>query len=167
MRNKILVISAVIAFLSILGITLKCGFSLGSSSPTESNLQAPDFTLLDLQSNRITLSALRGKHSVLLFFWTTWCPHCRGYVNELNTMYSELLEKNIKLFAIDVQEEKEKVQKFVKERGLNYPVLLDADMDVAQKYSVFGVPTFIGINKDGVIKFNKNFLPKDFSQELE
>jgi cytochrome c biogenesis protein CcmG/thiol:disulfide interchange protein DsbE len=32
---------------------------------------APDFTLIDLKGNRVSLSHLRGK-PVLLNFWTTW-----------------------------------------------------------------------------------------------
>ncbi len=34
-----------------------------------------DFTLPDLQGNRVQLSALRGK-VVFINIWATWCPPC-------------------------------------------------------------------------------------------
>ena len=37
---------------------------------------APDFTAVMLDGSNVTLSALQGKPTLLLF-WATWCPPCR------------------------------------------------------------------------------------------
>ena len=43
---------------------------------------APDFSLPDIDGNKITLSALKGK-TVLLDFWGTWCHACISGIPEL------------------------------------------------------------------------------------
>ena len=45
----------------------------GNNVPASSakGIQAPDFTLLDLSGNEVSLSDLRGQ-PVLLNFWATW-----------------------------------------------------------------------------------------------
>lgn len=160
MKNRTGMIVMALTLFFILGLAPNQGVGLDIS-------RAPDFTLPDLQSNSITLSSFKGQSSVILFFWATWCPHCTNQVSTLNTVYNDLLHKNIKLFAIDIEEDKAKVEKFVKEKMLAYPVLLDRDGKVSDKYGIVGIPTFVGINKDGAIKFKKNFLPQDYLKQLE
>ncbi len=49
---------------------------------------APEFTLTDLQGKQITLADLKGK-TVLLDFWTTWCPPCRADGPALDKLHSK------------------------------------------------------------------------------
>jgi len=44
------------------------------------------------------------------------------------------------------------VQAFAQEQGLTFPILLDENGDVAQRYRVPGIPTSFFINREGVIQ---------------
>ncbi len=53
---------------------------------------------------------------------------------------------------MDIGEDRETVQAFAQEHGLTFPILLDVNGAVAQKYRVRGVPTSFFINRQGVIE---------------
>ncbi len=48
----------------------------GEMAPVAAGEKAPDFTVQDLEGNKVALSDFRGK-LVFLNFWATWCPPCR------------------------------------------------------------------------------------------
>ena len=133
--------------------------------PKSQNAAAEDFTLTDLSGNDISLSGFHDK-SFILFFWTTWCPHCRRVLSNFKDEYENLKNEGIELLAIDVNESKERVESFVSKNSIIYPVLLDLDGEVSKKYSVLGVPTVILINKEGGIVSVAHDLPSDYKSLL-
>src|SRR5260370_38316878 len=47
---------------------------------------APELTVTDIQGKSVALSSFKGK-TVLLDFWTTWCPPCRADAPALDKLY--------------------------------------------------------------------------------
>ena len=70
------------------------------------------------------------------------------------------------LFAIDVGESKARVQSFVKQKSIQYPILLDQDSSVAQKYGIIGVPTIILISRQGEVVSVAHALPDNYKKLL-
>ena len=54
--------------------------------------------------------------------------------------------------SVDIGEGREIVQAFAQEQGLTFPILLDENGDVAQRYRVLGIPISFFINREGVIQ---------------
>lgn len=129
------------------------------------DVKVSDFTLQNLEGESISLSDFNDK-AVILFFWTTWCPHCRRELINFNREYEELKASNIELLAIDIGESKAKVKSFVSKNSLKYPILLDADNRVAYKYDVVGVPTIILISKQREIVSVLHSLPSNYKDLL-
>lgn len=126
-----------------------------------------DFRLKDLGENEISLSEYKNKKSIVLFFWTTWCPFCLRELDSLNRTYPRLKSEGIEVLAIDIQESAQRVRGFVQRKLLTFPVLLDLDGSVAEAYGLVGVPTFVLINKAGRIVFMDNYFPReDYSSLL-
>lgn len=124
--------------------------------------RAPDFKLQDMQGNFVSLSSYKDKQPVLLFFWTTWCPFCRRELRLLNDKYSSLSKDGLELLSVNIGESAQKVDRFIKNYNLGFPVLLDRDSEVAGKYEILGVPTYTLIDKKGYIVFEGNYFPQDY-----
>ena len=135
-------------------------FNLSYAQDIQTSLLYSDFTLSDLDGNQITLSELRQNKSVVLFFWTTWCPFCIRELLKLNQGYPESILEDIEILAINVGESGTKVRQFLKKHNIDFKVLLDIDSRVADSYGLIGVPTFVLINKQGDIVFKDHFFPE-------
>ncbi|MDD4980735.1 MAG: TlpA disulfide reductase family protein [Candidatus Omnitrophica bacterium] len=146
--------------LFIFCLILMQNFSYAAAVPpkpkTSELAPAPDFMLLDLEGKEISLAALKGK-PIILFFWTTWCPYCRGELKELNDKQAEISRNDTQVLAINIEEPAEKVGRFMNNRLVFYKVLLDKEASVANSYSVIGVPTYVYINKAGYIASSSNY----------
>ena len=128
------------------------GAAAGAARPA-SELEgkpAPDFTLQDMNGKDVALKDLRGK-VVVLDLWATWCPPCRASLPHLDKLHEALKDKGVKVFAVNVQEDKADVEQFIKTTGLKTPVILDTNGAVSQKYKVTGIPQTVVIGKDGKV----------------
>ncbi len=109
--------------------------------------QKADFTLTDLQGKTWTFSALRGK-VVLVNFWATWCPPCRKEMPDLEALYNRFKDQGLVILAIS-DEEAAKVQPFLAERKITYPVMLDPGRKVNDLFQVEGIPKSFVYNREG------------------
>jgi peroxiredoxin len=102
----------------------------------------PDFTLKDLSGKTWTFADLRGK-VVLVNFWATWCPPCRKEMPDLETLYGRFRSQGLVVLGIS-DEDAAKVEPFIRERKISFPVLLDPGRKVNDLFVVQGIPkTFI------------------------
>ncbi|MBN2711401.1 MAG: TlpA family protein disulfide reductase [Planctomycetes bacterium] len=123
--------------------------------------KAPDFELKTNDGKTLKLSNLNGKRGAVLVFFATWCPSCMAEVPEVKKFVEESKDKNILVYGVNVRQSKEVVDKFVKDKEVNYRVLLDVDGAVAYTYGLIGIPYIVGVNGKGEITYLGHVLPKD------
>ena len=109
---------------------------------------APDLHVTDVEGNQIALSAYKGK-TILLDFWTTWCPPCRADGPALDKLYSSYGGKDLMIVGVSVSEERKIVEKFLREHPHRYPVVLTSENEMPKAYQIGTFPTYIVIDKDG------------------
>ena len=106
-----------------------------------------EFTLHDLTGKEWKLSDLRGK-VVLVNFWATWCPPCRKEMPDLDALYAQFHKKGLVVLAIS-DEEISKVEPFIKDHAVKYPILLDPGRSVNKLFAVEGIPKSFVYGRDG------------------
>jgi len=109
--------------------------------------QHPEFALKDLSGKSWTLAGLRGQ-VVLVNFWATWCPPCRKEMPDLETLYTRFQAKGFVVLAIS-DEEQAKVEPFIRERQVTFPVLLDPGRTVHDQLVVDGIPKSFVYDREG------------------
>ncbi len=67
----------------------------------------------------------------------------------IEQVHREFKDRGLTVVAVDIQESRRKVQKWVSDQGLSFTVLLDPDGKVTQAYEVTATPTVFMIGRDG------------------
>ncbi len=86
---------------------------------------------------------------VVLSFWTTWCPYCRKQMPILIDAYTRLAEQGVQVVGVNVKEDKTIVAGYVDESMIPFPVGLDVDGSVADRFAVSGFPTTYFLDAEG------------------
>jgi len=139
--------------LSLMVLALSCGAADNGDTRSLEGKAAPDFTLTTLQGETVKLSAMKG-NVVVIDFWATWCPPCRESLPHLQALSAnkDLAAKGLRVWAVNLRENKEKVEQFMKDNNYTFSVPMDQNGQVAGTYLVQGIPTTVIVGKDGNIK---------------
>jgi thiol-disulfide isomerase/thioredoxin len=113
-------------------------------------LQTP---LDSLDGGRTALATWKGK-VLVVNFWATWCGPCRKEIPEFIRMQQRLGAQGLQFVGIAI-DEKDKVAAYVREIGINYPVLvgeLDAvEMSRSLGNEQGGLPFTVVIDRTGKV----------------
>jgi thiol-disulfide isomerase/thioredoxin len=120
---------------------------------------APNFTANDVNGNPVSLSDFKGK-VVYIDFWATWCGPCRQEIPHLKAL-KEKYKDNKDLVIIGISTDKmsdnQKWIDFVAEHelgGIQVNSPTDAEVTAGKLYGIRFLPTFILIDKNGIVVSN-------------
>jgi thiol-disulfide isomerase/thioredoxin len=119
----------------------------GILAADDADVARADFTLLDTNGRKYTLSALKGR-VVLVNFWATWCPPCRKEMNDLDAIYMRYKSRGLVVVSI-TSEGPEPVISFLSSAHYHPPVLIDEDGAVTKQFHVVGLPRTFVFDRNG------------------
>jgi thiol-disulfide isomerase/thioredoxin len=114
----------------------------------------PSFTANDLDGNPQSPDRFQGK-VLLIDFWATWCGPCRAELPTVKAVYDKYREKGFAILAVSLDEDKEALQRFVKDEKMAWPQLFDGKgwrNEIAQLYGVSAIPRTLLLDRQGVIR---------------
>lgn len=116
------------------------------------DFKAPEFSLGSLDGNHYSLKQAKGK-PVMINFWASWCGPCKSEAPELAKLYQKY-KGEFELYAVDLtstESSQRDVENFADSFGYKFPILLDTEGNVSDKYLIKPIPTTYFINKNGII----------------
>ncbi len=111
-----------------------------SAEPRPIPERLPDFSLPDMRGVSHRLADWRGR-PLAVNFWATWCEPCRQEIPLLKALRRENAKNNLEVVGIAL-DHPESVEKFVKELGIEYPILV-GEKGGLEAVTAFGVDTVL------------------------
>ena len=112
---------------------------------------APDFTLVNLEGETVSLSDFHGQ-PVLINLWATWCGPCRIEMPTIQSRFEEYRDEGFIVLAVNFDEPRGDVQSFRDEFGLTFQILLDTGAEVQKLYRTRSYPSTFFVDRNGVVQ---------------
>ena len=125
----------------------------------------PNFSFTTLENQAVSNASVRGKVA-LLDFWGTWCPPCRESVPILKNLQKKYAAKALQLVSISSDDDEDAWKNFVEAQHMAWSEYLDSSGEVRRAFKIDAYPTFIVVDKDGVIRFRQSGVGPETENEL-
>lgn len=123
-----------------------------------------DFTAETLENNKIKLSEVYSESPTLVNFWALWCKPCRAEMKQLENLYNNYKEKGFTIIGVNQDSPRSlaKVKSFVSSHNVTFPIVLDPNQEIFQKFNGQSIPLSVLFNKKGEAIFTHiGYLPGD------
>lgn len=110
------------------------------------------FTAID--GREIDLQSMKGK-VVLIDFWATWCGPCVAEIPNVKATYDKLSPKGFEILGLSFDQDKSKLESFVKEKNLAWPQYFDGkgwQNKFGQEFGIRSIPTMWLVDKKGNLR---------------
>jgi peroxiredoxin len=112
---------------------------------------APEFSLKDANGRTVHLSDYKGK-VVLLDFWATWCGPCKVEIPWFMEFENRFKDQGFAVLGVSMDEDGwGAISPYVRERKMNYRVLLGDDKVSTSYGGLDALPTTLLIDREGNI----------------
>lgn len=129
-----------------------------------------DAKFADVKGNIVDLSTLRGK-TVVVNFWSTWCPPCIEEMPMFSEMQTEWKDKGVVFVGI-AADQAENVKPFIKKNPVNYPIVVggqpsfDLSRELGNRYDAVPFTLIIDRKEAIVIRHFGVYTRKDLEADL-
>lgn len=126
----------------------------------QTNTEAPDFSLYSTPDQKLSLSQLRGKKVILVFYPADWSPVCGDELSLFNETMKMFSRHNAVLIGISVDSRWCHLA-FCQERKLHFPLLADFEPKgaVSKLYDVYNNDegeserALYAVDEEGIIRW--------------
>jgi len=105
----------------------------------EAGMDAPDFSTVDADGHRWTMSGLRGQKVVLYFYPDDDTRGCTAQACDFRDSQTEWKEAGYVVLGVSAQGA-DSHRAFAQKNSLNFPLLIDEDLSLADSYGARAEP---------------------------
>ena len=125
---------------------------LDSQASTPSRLMdrpLPEFSAETLDGKKISNKTIQGP--AMINFFATWCVPCLME----HTMLNDMKDKGVKIYGINMRDEKHKVEIMVERKGNPFTqIILDPNSEVGFNFGITGLPETFMVDEAGIIRYH-------------
>jgi peroxiredoxin len=115
--------------------------------------QFPDFNEKDVDGKPLSVVNHKGK-VVLVDFWATWCPPCRGELPNVIATYQKHHPQGFDIIGVSLDQDKSALLNFTKDQNMTWQQFFDGQgwgNKLAVKYGIESIPSDFLLDADGKI----------------
>lgn len=149
-------------------LTIQLRSTLNTVQRTSINNPAPNFNLITLKGDTVSLDTYKGKY-LLLDFWASWCKPCRTENPNLLALYQKYKNQGFDILGISLDNEKAKWQKAITDDKLPWTQASDLqawNSEIAKLYNVTAIPNNFLLDTNGII-LHKNIKTEELGDVLQ
>ncbi|MFZ1292499.1 MAG: TlpA disulfide reductase family protein [Melioribacteraceae bacterium] len=123
-----------------------------------------DFSAQTLENKNIKFSETLKDSPTLISFWALWCKPCRTEMKYLEDYFEKYKTKGFNIIGINQDSPRSlaKVKSFVATHKVSFPIVLDPNQEIFQKFNGQSIPLTVLFNKNGEIVYSHiGYLPGD------
>lgn len=117
----------------------------------EPGKKAPAFSLKDQHGNTHRLTDYQGRHVILYFYPKDDTPGCTQESCDFQAALPQLKRRDAVVLGVSILDESSK-SKFATKHGLTFPLLADANHEIAEKYGVWQQKSRYGRSYMGIVR---------------
>lgn len=130
--------------------------------PTPPLSEAPEPA--PLASDQKSFHAQTKGRITVVDLWASWCEACVRSMPELQRLHNE---GRIQVIGVNVGEDRETAQAFLKSHGIDYPNYLDPAYHFADRLGVRALPTLFVLRADGTTAHRSTGLDATIRTHIE
>jgi len=109
---------------------------------------------------------------VIVDFWASWCDPCKESFPALNELQKKYADRGVIVIAVNVDEEKADMERFLKENPASFVVVRDAGQKLVEKSGISTMPSSFVIGCDGRVRFihsgfHGDKTKKEYEEQIE
>ena len=131
------------------------GLKLGDKAPMTGT------KMKNVDGKEVSIAGVAGKNGTLVIFTCNHCPFVKAWEKRIVEIGNAYSKKGIGVIAINANDPAvqapdsyEEMQTRAKERGFQFPYVVDATSDVARAFGATRTPEFFLFDKDGKLVYH-------------
>lgn len=131
----------------------------------ELGMEAPDFSLTDLNGQTQSITALKGDKLTIVLFWATWSENSKKALKQLQGLHQKYKDIGLSVIGINVDKQEVTEETLGKIKGsatslnITFPLLVDRGLTTFNSYGIIAVPSTLIIDNNRVIKYELSGFP--------
>jgi peroxiredoxin len=107
----------------------------------------------------VDTAKLKDKKNAVIFFMSEKCSVTWRYEKRVGQLMKDLAKKDVAFYAVrcSAADTPEQIKKFAETRNFDMPILNDEKGEMTKFYGVRQTPTFVVVDKKGVLRFKGGF----------
>lgn len=143
---------AIVIFLAVL---LFIGLAANWGGKGSVGQPPPQFELKDINGQTVSLAQYKGK-VVLIDFWATWCPPCRGEIPNMKKVYAQYKSKGFEIIGLSLDRSEKDLKDYIQKNGVTWRmVFVGNNTQVCSDYHVRAIPSLFVVDRAGNLRYKK------------
>ncbi len=135
-------------------LVLPCGAFAHTTSDSVHIASSMKFNVTTVKGDEVNFKDFLGKGPLLVNFWALWCEPCKQEMKAFKVLAEKFKTEGVSMVAVNTDQVRSvgKVRAWVTTQGIDFPVLLDPDGDIARDiFSMESLPYSLILMPDGSV----------------